>query len=132
MSEQPIRVIIAEDDPSIRRLLRLLLNGLDDMEVAGETGVSQQGLEMIERAHADVALLGCPMDDLDCVEAVSAIRARSDMAIIVLDSYGEHDRDARKAGADGYLLKDARRDDIISAIRNSARQQQTELDQAAK
>ena len=123
MFKRPIRVVIAEDDPSIRRLLRLLLNDLDDIEVAGEAEGSQRRLEMIEQANADVALLGCPMDDSDCIGVVSSIRARSDMAIIVLDSYREHDRDARDAGANAYLLKDARPGDIINAIRTAARQQ---------
>lgn len=117
----PIRVLIADDDPSIRRLLKLLLAEADGIVVAGEAGGGRQAVELIERLCPDVALIDCTMPDLDCLDVVALIRARcGDVGVVVLDTYGQRATELLEAGASAYLLKDAVQGRLMETIREVA------------
>ena len=115
-----IRVLLVDDHEIVRQGLRLLLENSDDIEVVGEAADGAQALAVVAEIHPDVVLMDLRMAGGDGIDAIAALRAdgRSRPRILVLTTYhSERDiRTALAAGADGYLLKDARRADIVRAI----------------
>ncbi len=120
----PIRVLIVDDHPVVRDGLRGMLTGEADLEVVGE---ASDGIEAVARTRTfdpDVVLMDLRMPGGD---GVSAIRELADAGtrarILVLTTY-DTDRDvlaAIDAGATGYLLKDAPREELFRAVRAAAR-----------
>ena len=128
MVEQPIRVLIADDDPAVRRVLRIFLADTDDMTVIGEAEGGREAIEMIERFGPDVALIDCTMADLDCLEVARLIESRGgDVGIVVLDTYGDRALAAVEAGASAHLLKDVLRERLLETIRRAAKSPPGEL-----
>lgn len=117
---EPIRVLIADDHPVVREGLAALVSRRPDMRVVAEAATGRESVEAFLRHLPDVALVDLRMPDLDGVEAIVAIRQRVPGArVVVLTSFGG-DEDvyrALRAGARGYLMKDAPRDDLIACIR---------------
>ncbi len=115
----PIRILIADDHTLIREGLKALINGKTDMTVIGEAA---DGLEAVDRAAAlrpDVTLMDLVMPQQDGAAAIRAIKQANPAArILVLTSFVEDDQvfAAIKAGALGYLLKDASPRELIEAI----------------
>jgi NarL family two-component system response regulator LiaR len=115
-----IRILITDDHAVVREGQRALIETEPGMEVIGEAA---DGVEAVEKARAlqpDVILLDLLMPRLGGVEAIHQIKARdSDTRILVLTSFSEDERvyAAIKAGALGYLLKDASPQEILAAIR---------------
>jgi DNA-binding NarL/FixJ family response regulator len=116
----PVRVVLADDHPVVRRGLAALLSSVDGIEVVGQ---ASSGLEAVREAQLlapDVVLMDVRMPDLDGVEASRRIAATSpDVAVLVLTM---HDDDetvfaALRAGARGYVLKDSGREGLLRAIR---------------
>ena len=121
MADVTIRVLIADDDPAVRRVLKIFLADTGDMVVIGEAGSGREAMEMLERLSPDVALIDCTMADFDCVEAVRLMEARGDdVGIVVLDTYGARALAAVEAGASAYLLKEALRERLLETVRRSA------------
>ena len=116
----PIPVLIAEDHPTLRAGLRAILETQQDMQVVGEAA---NGVEALERAavlRPDVVLMDLEMPAMDGVEATRRLHEQSpDTPVIVLTAFDTDDRiiGAVEAGARGYLLKGATRDEIFRAIR---------------
>lgn len=114
-----IDVLIADDHAIVRRGLRTLISGEPDMEVAGE---ASDGLEVVAKARElspDVILLDLVMPGQSGLEALAQIRAENpDARVLVLTSFGDNDRvfAAIRAGANGYLLKDASPEQLLQAI----------------
>jgi DNA-binding NarL/FixJ family response regulator len=120
----PIRLLIADDHPVVRDGLRAMLSTQPDMELVGEAAT---GTEAVERARAlgpDVVLMDLQMPDLDGPAAIAALREQApEVRVLVLTTYGT-DADitrAVEAGATGYLLKDAPREQLFGAIRAAAK-----------
>jgi DNA-binding NarL/FixJ family response regulator len=117
---EPIRVLLADDHPTLRAGLRAILETVEDVEVAGEAA---NGREAVDRAIArrpDVVLMDLEMPVLDGVEATRELHQRlPGTAVIVFTAFDTDERivAAVEAGARGYLLKGATRDEIIRAIR---------------
>ena len=118
-----IRVLIADDHPVVRAGLKGLLDGAADFEVVGE---ASDGLEAVARTaelSPDVVLMDLRMPNLDGVAAIRRIRAADPEArVLVLTTY-DSDADilpAIEAGATGYLLKAAPRDELFDAVRRVA------------
>jgi NarL family two-component system response regulator LiaR len=115
----PIRILITDDHAIVREGQRALIDVEPGMEVVGEAA---DGVEAVEKARVlepDVILLDLLMPRMGGVEAIQAIKARDPRArILVLTSFAEDDKvyAAIKAGALGYLLKDASPDEILAAI----------------
>ena len=116
----PIRVLLVDDHPLAREGLRRLLADRDDVVVIGEAG---DGLEGVERALAlrpDVILMDLQMPRLSGVGAVQALHEQwPDVRVLIVTTFAqdEHLFEALRAGARGYLLKDAEADDLVAAIR---------------
>jgi DNA-binding NarL/FixJ family response regulator len=119
-----IRLIIADDHPVVRTGLRGMLAGESDLEVSGEATTGMEAVDLVERLHPDVVLMDLRMPEMDGVTAISEIKAlQPEVHVLVLTTY-DTDADilrAIEAGATGYLLKDAPREELFRAIRAAAR-----------
>lgn len=117
---ESIRVLIADDHPMFRHGLRALLDSLDDMQVVGELETGQTALAEADNLQPDVILMDIQMPGLNGIEATRKIhQASPHIAILMLTMFEDDDSvfAAMQAGARGYLLKGARHDQIIGAIR---------------
>jgi NarL family two-component system response regulator LiaR len=121
MAEQErIRVLIVDDHQVVRRGLRTFLELQDDIEVAGEAGDGQAGVEEAERLGPDVVLMDIVMPRLDGIEATRRIKERAPgTGVIALTSFAGDDQvlPALEAGASSYLLKDVSPEELVEAIR---------------
>ncbi len=121
---QVIRILIADDHPVVRTGLEGMLASQPEFEVIGAASNGKQALELAERLRPDVVLMDLRMPELDGVAATTEIRRRlPQVQVLVLTTY-DSDADilrAIEAGAIGYLLKDAPREDLFRAIRAAAR-----------
>jgi len=115
-----ISVLIADDQDLIRKGLRMLLEAEPDFRVAGEAGDGSQALAQARRLDPDVILMDVRMPGLDGIQATTRLAQGGSRAKILmlttfnLDEYVYH---AMKAGASGFLLKDATREQLTGAIR---------------
>lgn len=119
-----ISVLIADDHPVVRHGLRTYLELQEDIEVVGEAATGEEAVEHVERLLPDVVLMDLVMPGLGGIEATRRIRSASPATrVIVLTSFGEDDQifPAIKAGAAGYLLKDAEPQQLTDAIRTVRR-----------
>jgi DNA-binding NarL/FixJ family response regulator len=122
----PIRVLLADDHPVVRRGLAALLGTLDGFDVVGEAEDGEAAVRETQLSKPDVVLMDLRMPGIDGVEATRRIRrAVPDTAVLVLTMYEEDATvlTAMQAGAQGYLLKGAGQDDIADAIRAVSRGQ---------
>jgi NarL family two-component system response regulator LiaR len=119
MSE-PIRVLIADDHAVLREGLRSFLELQDGIEIVGDAGDGAEAVELAEQLRPAVVLMDLVMPKLDGVEAMRALRERvTETRVIILTSYIDDERllPAIRAGAAGYLLKNAEPQDLARAIR---------------
>jgi two-component system, NarL family, response regulator LiaR len=119
-----IRVLVVDDHQIVRRGLATLLIARNGMQVVGEAADGEEAVVKARHLQVDVILMDLIMPRLGGLEAIRAIRAEDPTArILVLTSFDEDSRvsAAIKAGALGYLRKDASPDDLFHAIRNTAK-----------
>jgi DNA-binding NarL/FixJ family response regulator len=115
----PLRLVIADDQASVRQGLVLLLGGLPDIEVVGAAADGEQALDLVAELKPDVILLDLHMPVLDGIGAIRRLTAEHpDVAIVVLTTYADDSSvlDALRAGARSYLTKDADYTDIAQAL----------------
>lgn len=108
-SDVPLRVVISDDHPVVRQGLRSFLEARG-VEVVGEAGDGDEAVRLVREARPDVLLTDLVMPGVDGIEAIRRLRAADErVGILVLTSFGGADQviPAIRAGADGYLLKDA-------------------------
>lgn len=122
-----IRVLIADDHSIFRQGLAMIISRDPDMVVIAQAENGQQAIDLFQKHQPDVTLMDLRMPKVEGVEAITAIRAESKSArIIVLTTY-DSDEDIYRglqAGAKGYLLKETEPDELLSAIRAIYRGQQ--------
>lgn len=115
-----MRVLLADDHVVFREGMRSLLERWDDLEVVGEAGDGAEAVKLAAELKPDIALLDIVMPNLNGVEATKQIKKVSpSTAVLVLTAY-EDDRfilGLLEAGAAGYLLKSARGEEVVEAIR---------------
>jgi DNA-binding NarL/FixJ family response regulator len=120
----PIRLLIADDHPVVRDGLRAMLATQPDMELVGEAATGTQAVERARALRPDVVLMDLQMPELDGPAAIAALREQApEVRVLVLTTFGT-DADITRAvdaGATGYLLKDAPREQLFGAIRAAAR-----------
>ena len=115
-----IRLLIVDDHPVVREGLAAMLSTQRDFTVVGEADDGQQALDRYEQLQPDVTLMDLEMPGMDGPEALRRIRAAHPEArVLVLTAYDTDERilDAVQAGAQGYLLKGAPREELFRAIR---------------
>ena len=118
----PIRVLIADDHPVVRQGLRTYLELQADIIIAGEAGGGIEAAAEAKRLAPDVVLLDMVMPEGNGIEALRRIGSGpGSPRVIVLTSFAKDGRvvDAMRAGAAGYLLKDAQPAELLAAIRSA-------------
>ncbi|ROQ33321.1 LuxR family two component transcriptional regulator [Streptomyces sp. PanSC19] len=113
-------VLIADDQPMQRFGFRMLLESQDDMTVVGEASNGTEAIRLVDRHHPDVVLMDIRMPGLDGIEAtrrVIATGARSRILIVTTFDLDEYAYDGLRAGASGFLVKDAQPEELLAGIR---------------
>lgn len=120
MNAAAIRLLVVDDHPVVRQGLRTFLETRADFEVVGEAGDGETAVAEAWRLQPDVILMDLVMPGVDGLAAIGRIRASNPSArILVLTSFASADQvlPALRAGAAGYLLKDAAPAEVEAAIR---------------
>lgn len=115
----PIRIVIADDHPIVRKGLRDLLESREGFSVTGEAADGLEAIRLVEQLKPEVLLLDLMMPGLSGLEALRKIRRRSPSTrVIVFSMYGSEPYvlEALKGGATGFVLKDSAPADILTAI----------------
>jgi len=118
-----LRIIVADDQASVREGLVVLLDLLPDIDVVASAASGQEALDLADEYHPDAILLDLHMPVMDGTEAARLLTARHpDIAIVVLTTYADDTSilAALSAGARSYLTKDADRSTIAQALRGAA------------
>lgn len=119
-----IRIVIADDERLIRSGIRMILAAEPGLEIVGEAIDGLEAVAIVEQTKPDVVLMDVRMPRLDGLEAARRIIAEGDSAarVIVLTTFDldEYVYEALRAGASGFLLKDAPEEQLIAAIRVAA------------
>jgi DNA-binding NarL/FixJ family response regulator len=118
-----ISVLVADDQPLMRAALRMYLEAEDDFVVVGEAADGEQAVVLAEQRRPDVVVMDIRMPNLDGVEATRRLTsARSNgeaVKVLVITTFDLDDYvvEALRAGASGFLLKDATADELVHAVR---------------
>jgi DNA-binding NarL/FixJ family response regulator len=118
-----ITVLIADDQPLQRLGFRALLDSNDDTTVIGEARNGAEAVRQAAALHPDVVLMDIRMPGTDGIQAtkeIIAAGARSRVLVLTTFDIDEYVYDALRAGASGFLLKDARPDELLAGIRTVA------------
>lgn len=114
-----IRVLLVDDQPLVRAGLAMVLGGVDDIEVVGEAADGSEAVRSARELRPDVVLMDVRMPVMDGIDATRLIAREQYARVMVLTTFDadEHVYGALRAGASGFLLKDAPTDHLIDAIR---------------
>jgi DNA-binding NarL/FixJ family response regulator len=118
-----IRVLVADDQALVRAGFRAILEEQDDLEVVGEAADGGQVVAIARELQPDVVLMDVRMPGVDGIEATHRLlRAGAAPRVLILTTFDldEYVYEALKAGASGFLLKDAPRDQLVGAVRTVA------------
>jgi DNA-binding NarL/FixJ family response regulator len=118
-----LRVLVVDDHPAFRRALTSALRLVKEVEVAGEAGGGLAAAEQAEELAPDLVLMDMSMPDLDGIEAMRRIHAKQpDLPVIILTAHADAgiEREARKAGASGFLAKGTPLEDILVVLNDAA------------
>lgn len=127
------RVFVIEDHELMRRALREVLEGQEDLELVGESDSEHEGVRRVEAVDPDVVVVDIGLAEGDGIGVCRALsESRPEMKCLVLTSERDEETlfDAIEAGAAGFVFKDTRADDLVDAIRKVARGESV-LDPAA-
>jgi DNA-binding NarL/FixJ family response regulator len=114
-----IRVLIADDQELVRTGFRVILNAEPDLEVVGEAGDGRETIDAVAALRPDVVLMDIRMPNLDGIEATRRIAAGDGAPrVLILTTFDldQYVYEALRAGASGFLLKDAGADELLHAI----------------
>jgi DNA-binding NarL/FixJ family response regulator len=115
-----IRVLLVDDQELMRMGFRMVIDSQEDLEVVGEVANGRQALAAVQRLAPDVVLMDVRMPEMDGVDATRRLaETQSPARVIILTTFDldEYVYAALRAGASGFLLKDAQPADLLSAIR---------------
>ncbi|WP_433435106.1 response regulator [Nonomuraea sp. CA-141351] len=119
-TEEPIRVLIADDHPMFRYGLRAALADVDGLVVAGEAADGRAAVELAADLGVNVVLMDLDMPGTNGIEAIGELRRRlPEVAVLVLTMFDNDESlfTAMRAGARGYLVKGAEQEQIVRAVR---------------
>jgi DNA-binding NarL/FixJ family response regulator len=123
LDKAPIRVVLVDDQALLRRAFRIIFEETNDIAVVGEAADGADAINVVRQAPSDVVLMDIRMAGMDGVEATRHIRALSEPPrVLILTTFDldEYVYAALRAGASGFLLKDALTDDLLTAVRTVA------------
>jgi len=115
-----ISVLVADDQDLVRSGTVMIVNSQDDLRVAGEASTGREALSLVRTTPVDVVLMDVRMPEMDGIEATAAINGLPNPPkVIVLTTFDldESAFAALRAGASGFLLKSARAEEVVAAIR---------------
>jgi len=115
-----IRILLADDHVMVRQGFRMILAAQPDMEIVGEADNGHEAVELAEKLQPDVVVMDVAMPELNGIEATRRLAASSPRTrVLALSMYKDsvYVREILRAGARGYLLKDAFDRDLLSAVR---------------
>lgn len=125
--DRPLRVVLADDQDLVRAGFRVILSSDDGIEVVGEAGDGWEAVEVATRERADVVLMDVQMPKLDGLEATRRLLgpagADHPTKVIILTTFDREDYlfEALRSGASGFVLKNARPEDLVESVRVAAR-----------
>jgi two-component system, NarL family, response regulator NreC len=116
--DEPIKVLITDDNEVVREGLKSIFDGHKDILVVGQAVDGVDAIEKAQKLQPDVILMDGQMPRMEGPEAIRNIKKlMPDVKILFLTVYGDYAGDALAAGASWYLTKDCRRQDLLEAIR---------------
>jgi DNA-binding NarL/FixJ family response regulator len=126
MTDGPIRVLICEDQELIRAGYATVLGAQPDLEVVGQAANGREALAQVERLRPDVVVMDIQMPLLDGIEVTRRVAgpdaaAPAKVLVVTTFNVGQYVYDALRAGASGFLLKDAPLDELVDGVRTVAR-----------
>lgn len=124
MPDHAIKILLADDHTIVRQGLKLILSAHSDIDVVGEAGNGKEAVELAQKLKPDVVLMDVAMPELNGIEATRRmLEANSRIRVLVLSMHKEavYVREILKAGARGYILKDAIDSELLNAVRSVAR-----------
>jgi len=124
VSEHTIKILLADDHTIVRQGLKLILSAHSDLQVVGEAGNGREAVDLAQKLRPDVVLMDVAMPDWNGIEATRRmIEANGRIKILVLSMHKEavYVREILRAGARGYILKDAIDKELLSAVRSVAK-----------
>jgi two-component system response regulator NreC len=122
-SEEPIRIVLADDHALVRSGLRMVLEGESDFEVVAEAGDVESARRYVRGHHASVLVLDLNMPGGPSLEAIPIIREESpgtQIVVLTMQREPASAREALAAGALAYVLKDAAPEELVEAVRRAA------------
>lgn len=120
MTSKKIRILLADDHAVVRQGFSRILAAHADMEVVGEAGNGREAIELAQELKPDVVVMDVSMPELNGIEATRRLmKASPRIRVLALSMHKDsvYVREILRAGAQGYLLKDASDDDLLTAVR---------------
>lgn len=116
------RVLLVDDQPLLRTGFRMILSAESDLTIVGEAGDGATAVEVAQRLRPDVVLMDIRMPGMDGIQATRALAGpgvEDPLKVLILTTFGldEYVVESLRAGASGFLLKDAPAEDLVEAIR---------------
>jgi DNA-binding NarL/FixJ family response regulator len=124
MSQDVIRVVLADDHAIVRAGLKAVLSAAKDITVVGEASNGREAIGVVDRLHPDVVVMDLSMGEMDGMAATKELAAREDAPrVLVLTMHAEEEYlvPLLEAGAAGYLVKSAADRELVDAVRAVAR-----------
>ena len=121
MSNGAIRVLLVDDHTIVRQGLKLILSAHPDVKVVGEAANGREAIQLAEQLRPDLVLMDVAMPELNGIEATRRmVEANSRLRVLVLSMHKEavYVREILRAGARGYILKDAIDTELLNAVRS--------------
>jgi len=118
-----VRVLVVDDHPAFRKALTSALRMVEDIEIAGEAGGGVAACAEAEELAPDVVLMDLSMPDLSGIDAMKRIHeSRPDMPVVILTAHADPgvEREAREAGASGFLAKGTGLQDLVIVLHEAA------------
>lgn len=118
-----LRILVVDDHPAFRKALTSALNQVKDIEVAGEAGGGTEAAARAVDGDPDLVLMDLSMPDLDGIQAMRRIHeSKPELPIVILTAHADPgvEREARDAGASGFLAKGTALEDIVIVLHEAA------------
>jgi two-component system response regulator NreC len=123
-AQSSIKILLADDHTIVRQGLKLILGAHSDLQVVGEAANGREAVELAQKVKPDIVLMDVAMPDVNGIEATKRmVAAEPRIRVLVLSMHKEavYVREILRAGARGYILKDAIDTELLNAVRSVAR-----------